>query len=227
MKLKALAGVALISYASSTMAVMETTTKTDQLSYSLGVKLAEQIKQFEDINPDALYQGIRDVLEKRELSIAPEIIQQNIKLATAKIEDKRQQLLDQEASDNLQKSEAFLIENSKRPGITSLKSGLQYRVIKESDGVKPALTDRVVVHYEGRLLNGSVFDSSYDRNKPSTFQVNQLIPGWTEALQGMSPGAIWELYVPPSLAYGSKGVPGKVASNEALIFKVELQEISQ
>ena len=225
MRLKTFISVALISYATTSIAALET--ESDQLSYSLGARLAEQIKQFENINQDILSQGIRDVLNKQELQITPEDIQKNITTAYLKQEQQQQLILDQEASDNQQKSEAFLIENSKKPGINSLKSGLQYRILKEGNGAKPTLTDRVIVHYEGRLLNGSVFDSSYERKEPAVFQVNKIIPGWSEALQEMPQGSVWELYIPPSLAYGSNGVPGKVGPNEALTFKIDFQAIKK
>ncbi|OED43765.1 hypothetical protein ACH42_09185 [Endozoicomonas sp. (ex Bugula neritina AB1)] len=225
MKLKTFIGVALMSCTVNAMAALET--EADQLSYSLGARLAEQIEQFENINQDALSQGIRDVLNQQELLILPDDIKKNIEVAYAKQEGQRQRMLDQEASDNLQKGEAFLFENSQRLGVISLKSGLQYRVIKKSEGIKPTLTDQVVVHYEGRLLNGFVFDSTYERNKPATFQVNKIIPGWSEALQEMPTGSIWELYISPSLAYGSNGMPGKIAPNEVITFKVELQKIEK
>ncbi len=223
MRLKLFIGFTLISCSLSVTANLET--EPEILSYSLGARLAEKIKLFDNINQEALYQGIRDVLEERELQITSEEIQKNIAIANSLQQKKHQFIRNQAISEGLLKSEAFLIENNKKPGIVSLKSGLQYRVLKEGTGPKPTLSDTVIVHYEGRLLDGSLFDSSHSRQKPARFQLNRLIPGWAEGLQEMPEGSVWEFYIPPSLAYGEYGVPGKIGPNEALFFKVELQSV--
>ena len=120
----------------------------------------------------------------------------------------------------------FLAKNKTQPGVVTLADGLQYKVLTAGDGAKPGLNDQVTVNYEGRLVDGTVFDSSYKRGQPATFGVNAVIPGWTEALQLMPVGSTWELYIPASLAYGTRGVPGVIGPNEVLIFKVELLSIN-
>src|ERR1043165_152076 len=120
----------------------------------------------------------------------------------------------------------FLEENSKREGVVTLPSGLQYEVLQEGTGPKPEATSRVTVHYEGRLTNGNVFDSSYKRNQPATFGVRQVISGWTEALQLMPVGSKWRLFIPSELGYGARGAGASIPPNAVLIFDVELLGIS-
>jgi FKBP-type peptidyl-prolyl cis-trans isomerase FklB len=119
----------------------------------------------------------------------------------------------------------FLAANAKKPEVISLPSGLQYKQLKAGTGKKPGLRDKVTTHYHGTLINGTVFDSSYERNEPATFPVNGVIAGWTEALQLMNEGSIWELYIPSDLAYGRRGAGGDIGPNETLIFKVELLQV--
>jgi FKBP-type peptidyl-prolyl cis-trans isomerase FklB len=120
----------------------------------------------------------------------------------------------------------FLAQNKTKPGVVTLVDGLQYKIIKAGNGAKPSLNDQVTVNYEGSLVDGTVFDSSYKRGQPTSFPVNAVIPGWTEALQLMPVGSTWELYIPANLAYGANGVPGTIGPNETLIFKVELLGIN-
>ncbi|KEQ18328.1 FKBP-type peptidyl-prolyl cis-trans isomerase [Endozoicomonas numazuensis] len=218
MRLKVLAGIALMSYSLQSVAALDT--KADKLSYSLGAILAEQLKQFESINADALSQGIKDTLENKPLALDK---QEMFKL----IETARQEQLTDEAKKNLEKGQAFLKENAKKPGINTLESGLQYKVIKNGQGVKPQENSEVTVNYEGRLLDNKVFDSSYNRNQPATFKLNQVIKGWTEGLKQMSEGSVWELYIPADLAYGPGGIPGRIGPNEMLTFKVELLSVKK
>lgn len=123
--------------------------------------------------------------------------------------------------------ETFLKDNKAKPGVVALPDGLQYKVIKEGTGVQPSDSDVVTVQYEGKLINGKVFDSSYKRGEPTTFPVNGVIAGWVEALKLMKEGSTWELYIPASLAYGSEGVPPTIGPNETLIFKVELLKVKK
>jgi len=122
--------------------------------------------------------------------------------------------------------ENYLMENAEQKEVVTLPSGLQYRIVKPgSDGPHPKLKDYVTVHYEGRLVNGKVFDSSYKRGEPATFPVSGVIKGWTEALQLMTPGAVWELTIPANLAYGERGAGGMIGPNETLVFDVELIKV--
>ncbi len=118
--------------------------------------------------------------------------------------------------------EAFLAKNKNQPGVVTLASGLQYKIIKQGTGNKPKLTDTVTVHYAGTLIDGKEFDSSYKRGQPASFPLQSVISGWTEALQLMNTGSTWELYIPSHLAYGSAGAPPTIGPNQVLIFKVEL-----
>lgn len=133
----------------------------------------------------------------------------------------------QVAMESLEKSQHFLVENSRKEGVVVLKSGLQYRIINQGNGRKPLATDHITVHYEGRLMDGTLLDSSYRRNQPTTFQLNRVIAGWSEGIQKMPQGSVWELVIPPTLAYGAIGIPGMVGPNEVIIFKVELKDVSQ
>jgi len=129
------------------------------------------------------------------------------------------------ALQNKKAGQMFLEENQNKPGIQTTSSGLQYKVITEGNGAKPKPTDTVLVDYEGRFINGNVFDSSYQRGEPISFPVNGVIKGWQEALTLMPMGSTWEVYIPSELAYGQRGVPGVIGPNETLIFKVHLIDI--
>lgn len=130
-----------------------------------------------------------------------------------------------EAQENLEKGNAFLEENKKREGVITTESGLQYEVLTEGNGPKPVDGDKVRVHYHGTLIDGTVFDSSVDRGEPAVFGVNQVIKGWTEALELMPVGSKWKIYLPASLAYGERGAGADIGPNSTLIFEVELLEI--
>ncbi len=143
-------------------------------------------------------------------------------VAVAALAFNMQPLLAQNAQ---QKGEQFLKENAAKEGVKTLPSGLQYKVIKEGEGKSPKKTDTVSVHYKGTLIDGKEFDSSYQRGEPAEFPVNQVIPGWTEALQLMKEGSKWMLYIPSKLAYGERGAGGLIGPNETLIFEVELLKV--
>ena len=126
----------------------------------------------------------------------------------------------------MEEGQKFLEENGKRDGVVTLPSGLQYEILEKGNGPKPEGTSRVTVHYEGRLTNDNVFDSSYKRGQPATFGVRQVISGWTEALQLMPQGSKWRLFIPSELGYGARGAGGSIPPNATLVFDVELLEIS-
>jgi FKBP-type peptidyl-prolyl cis-trans isomerase FklB len=142
------------------------------------------------------------------------------------LQDKLKSFMSQKTGEQLEAGKKFLEENAKKEGVTVLPSGLQYEVLTEGSGQKPGPTSRVTVHYEGRLTDGSVFDSSYKRNSPATFGVNQVIAGWTEAMQLMPQGSKWRLFIPSELGYGSRGAGGSIPPNSALVFDVELLNVS-
>ncbi|NPA38091.1 MAG: FKBP-type peptidyl-prolyl cis-trans isomerase [Chlorobi bacterium] len=142
------------------------------------------------------------------------------------IKERKNAHLNEIAKANLEKGKKFLEENKKKEGVIETESGLQYEILKEGNGPKPKLTDKVKCHYKGTLIDGTQFDSSYDRGKPAVFNVNGVIKGWTEALQMMPVGSKWKLYIPADLAYGKRGSEPKIGPNETLIFEVELLEIN-
>jgi FKBP-type peptidyl-prolyl cis-trans isomerase FklB len=175
-----------------------------------------------EINTDFFSQGFHDTytestphLEDSEMRKITQNYRQELRL---KQDEKRKQQLEE----NKVGGEKFLAENSTKEGVIVLPSGLQYKVINNGDGGIPKTTDKVKVHYTGKLIDGTVFDSSVERGKPSTFGVTQVIPGWTEALQLMSVGDKWEVYIPSNLAYGVRGKGPKIGPNTTLVFEVEL-----
>lgn len=186
--------------------------KNDKVIYSLGYELGTDIKaQDLDLIPEMLLQGARDAIEGKKAQVKKS---EQIKALKA-IKEHRAQV-------NLENSQAFLLENAKKEGVVTLDSGLQYREIKAGEGKSPQLTNSVTVNYRGTLIDGSEFDSSYSRGKPSSFHVKKVIRGWREALQLMKVGAQWELFIPPDLAYGKRGHTKAIPPNSALIYQVEL-----
>ena len=196
-------------------------TELDSVSYSLGVNIGENIKkQFEDINLDNFEAGIKDVLEKE---LEPKITDNQAQTIINSYFSKKQQ---KQSESVIEEGINFLRENGKREGVTTLASGLQYEVIDDGTGPKPTIEDNVTTHYHGTLIDGTVFDSSVDRGEPASFPVGGVIKGWTEALQLMSVGSKWKLYVPYDLAYGERGAGGQIGPYSTLIFEVELISIN-
>ena len=196
-------------------------TELDSVSYSLGVNIGENIKkQFEDINLDNFEAGIKDVLEK---DVEAKISDNQAQAIIQSYFTKKQQ---QQSESVIEEGINFLRENGKREGVTTLASGLQYEVISNGTGPKPTIDDNVTTHYHGTLIDGTVFDSSVDRGEPASFPVGGVIKGWTEALQLMSVGSKWKLYVPYDLAYGERGAGPQIGPYSTLIFDVELISIN-
>ncbi len=194
-------------------------------SYSLGYRFAENVqRQFgEDLSQDAFMRGVRDKLAGEEAAVGDEEAQ---RVLTEMMEARQAQAAG-EALENLEEGFSFLEKNAEREGVIMLESGLQYEVLEEGEGEKPAPTDLVTTHYEGRLIDGTVFDSSYERGEPATFPLDRVIPGWTQGLQLMSPGAKYRLYVPADMAYGERGAGDTIPPNSVLIFDVELLGVQQ
>lgn len=192
-------------------------------SYAFGFKfggeLARVIQQLNmEIDIDTLVMGIKDVVGEKKPSLSVKDMEEAVK---AHVTESRRAIGDK----NKKEGDTFLAENKGKKGITTLPSGLQYEVVKEGTGKKPAATDTVSTHYRGTLINGSEFDSSYKRGEPTTFPVNGVIPGWSEALQKMTVGSKWKIFIPSDLAYGAQGAPPRIGPNSTLIFEVELVEI--
>ena len=193
----------------------------DKVSYAVGLSIAESLKsqQLGGLDLDLLKDGIQDIFEQRELKINPQE-------ANGLIQSYLEEANSAAFGENKEKGIAFLEENKNKDGVNVTASGLQYEIIQDGTGNKPSLTDNVTVHYHGTLIDDTVFDSSTERGTPASFGVNQVIPGWTEALQLMSVGAKFKLYIPQELAYGANPHPGgPIQPYSALIFDVELIEI--
>ena len=162
----------------------------------------------------------------RDLSAeAAQVTEAEIEAAVNALVQARVQLAAAAAAESAAEGLAFLEENGKREGVVTLESGLQYEVLTAGEGAKPSAADSVTTHYEGRLIDETVFDSSYQRGEPATFPLNGVIKGWTEALQLMPVGSKWRLYLPPQIAYGERGAPPSIPPNATLVFDVELLEI--
>lgn len=198
----------------------------DRQSYSLGYQFGEGLRtQGFDQDLELLIEGIRDAVGGRDGPLSLEerndaILELKKKLVAARKEKRERRL-----EENLKRATAFLEENGKLPGVVTLPSGLQYKVLAEGTGRSPAIDDTVTVHYRGRLVDGTEFDSSYARGKPETVRVDGILAGWTEALQRMREGAKWELFVPPDLGYGVPGRGTRILPNSALIFDLELLSV--
>lgn len=201
-------------------------TDAERLSYSLGAAYGQSIIQdFADLDVDAFADAIRDVIADNELAMSNEEMAEALARFQQDAMASRQAETEQLAELNLAEGEAFLAENAERDEVEVTTSGLQYEVLEAGDGASPGPMSEVEVHYEGMLVDGTVFDSSFDRGEPVSFRVDQVIEGWQEALQLMSAGDSWMIYIPAELAYGAQG-QGPIGPNETLIFRVELREVT-
>lgn len=189
----------------------------DKLSYALGMSMASNMKQsgLDCINVDGFASAIKSVFNGEKMQMTPEEAQNAINEFFAK---QKTEVM----SKNKKAGEEFLAQNKSKEGVQTTASGLQYKVLVAGTGAKPKATDTVDCHYEGRLIDGSVFDSSYRRGQSAQFPVNGVIPGWVEALQMMPVGSKWQLYIPSELAYGEYGAGETIEPNSTLVFDVEL-----
>ena len=194
----------------------------DSVSYSLGINVARNVKSqgLEEINAAAVAQAFKDVFEGDTVLISDAN-------ANKALNDYFQKMQKLKADAAKQAGREFLEENKTKEGVVVLPSGLQYQVLTEGTGEKPALENKIKAHYHGTTIDGTVFDSSVDRGEPVTFPVDGVIAGWTEALQLMPVGSKWKLFVPSDLAYGARGAGGNIGPHETLIFEVELLSIEE
>ena len=205
---------------------VELNTKMDSISYGMGVNLGSSYKRQDfDIDSDLFFIGFATSYNEQESLLTENDTRQILRdyYKTIRMNKSEQQKL--LAEKNQKKSDTFLKTNKNANGVIELSSGLQYRVIRSGSGASPTVNENVKVHYTGKHLDGTVFDRSVKKNEPAILSVRSEIKGWMEALQLMNSGAKWELYVPPELAYGSRGSCGKIGPNELLIFEVELIDI--
>lgn len=194
----------------------------DKLSYAWGLAMGMQLKGMgvKEINYDSFTDAVKVAFDGGTPAVNPEEAQ---KLINEYLED-----LQKKATEAAQaEAKVFLDANAAKEGVKVTASGLQYKVIKEGVGAQPSAEDEVTVHYTGKLLNGSVFDSSVNRGEPATFPLNRVIPGWTEGVQLMKEGAKYEFYIPSDLAYGPQGIPNVIPPHSTLIFEVELIKVNK
>lgn len=192
----------------------------DKISYALGLSIGNNFMSsgIKKVDFDSFLKGMQDVINGEPVAISYDEAQQLLNEFFSKLQEERLDI-------NLKAGEEFLAINKNRPGVVTLPSGLQYEILKEGNGPKPSATDQVKCHYHGTLIDGTVFDSSVERGEPATFGVNQVIPGWVEALQLMPVGSKWKLFIPSNLAYGKAGAGQAIEPNSALIFEVEILDI--
>ncbi len=202
-------------------------TQTDKVSYSIGLNIGQNMKRDSiTLNPEVLVRGIMDAsLDSARHLMTEAQIQETMVAFQKEMQNKQQENARIAGEKNRAEGDAYLAANSKKPGVVTLPSGLQYRIITQGTGKKPLASSTVSTHYVGRLLNGTEFDSSVKRGQPATFQVNGVNKGWSEALQLMPVGSKWELVIPPSLGYGEQGAGGVIPPNAVLVFEVELLSI--
>lgn len=200
----------------------------DKLSYALGLGIGQQLKQMglkEDLKIEDFAQSITDILNDNELKVSNAEAQALVNAYFQQMEERMQKENAEKGKKALEEGRVFLENNGKRPEVTTTKSGLQYEILKEGNGKHPKATDKVRCHYEGTLIDGTVFDSSYQRNEPAVFGLNQVITGWTEGVQLMGEGAKFRFYIPYLLAYGEGGAGASIPPYSTLIFDVELLEV--
>jgi len=200
----------------------------DKLSYALGLGIGQQLRQMglkDVLVIEDFAQSVKDMLEGNELKVKSSEAQSIVNAFFQEQEKKIRAEKAEQGKKALEEGRVFLENNANRPGIITTKSGLQYEVLNEGTGKKPKATDKVRCHYEGTLINGQVFDSSYKRNEPAVFGLNQVIAGWTEGVQLMSEGAKYRFYIPYLLGYGESGAGEMIPPYATLIFDVELLEV--
>lgn len=192
----------------------------DKVSYALGLSIGNNFQNsgIKDLQVEDFIKGLTDVMEEKQPAITYDEAKEVINEYFIKLQKEKMEI-------NKKAGEEFLHINKGRAGVVELPSGLQYQVLKQGDGAKPSATDKVKCHYHGTLINGTVFDSSVQRGQPAVFGVNQVIPGWVEALQLMPVGSKWRLFIPSNLAYGEHGAGEMIEPNSTLIFDVELLDI--
>lgn len=202
-------------------------TEFDKISYALGMSMGNNFKAsgINEIDVTDFADGVAAVFSGAKAKMTYDEAKEVIRQYFTEMEARQQAEAAKLGEINAKAGKEFLAENGKRAEVKTTATGLQYEVIKEGDGAQPAATDQVEVHYTGKLIDGTVFDSSEERGVPATFGVTQVIPGWVEALQLMKAGSRWRLYIPSDLAYGPNGAGGIIGPNATLIFDVELLKV--
>ena len=199
----------------------------DKLSYALGLGIGRQLSQMgaDDLNVADFAQAVKDMIDGKEPQVPAAEAQQIVEDFFQKQEEKQRAEAAKKYKGAKSEGEKYLSENAKKEGVTTLPSGLQYQVLQEGNGKSPKATDKVVCHYEGMLIDGTMFDSSIQRGEPATFPLNGVIAGWTEGLQLMKEGAKYRFFIPYQLGYGERGAGASIPPFATLVFDVELIEV--
>jgi UDP-GlcNAc:undecaprenyl-phosphate/decaprenyl-phosphate GlcNAc-1-phosphate transferase len=235
----ALAGMALLAGRASAGEESAPKTEQEKLSYGMGVGMARTLKrQGVEVDTDLVVRGLRDGLSGQKLLLSDDELRQAMSAFQAELKQKQAQAAKmakaqpaKAAAEAKQQEEVFLAENAKKEGVVTLPSGLQYKVLRAGHGRKPTDGDHVVCHYRGTFVDGTEFDSSYKRGRPTTFDLARMIPGWREAVKLMPAGSKWQLFIPAKLAYGERGMrgrkrkPGVIGPNATLIYETELLDV--
>jgi FKBP-type peptidyl-prolyl cis-trans isomerase FklB len=219
--------LAVLFITTQVFAAEDTLLKTDKekTSYSMGMNVGTGFKQQSiDVDADIFIKGFKDALSGTKPLLTDDEMRSAVLALQKEVVAKQTEKMKSVGDKNKKEGEAFLAENKKKEGIKTLPSGLQYKIIKIGTGKMPKATETVTTNYRGALVDGTEFDSSYKRGEPTTFPVNGVIPGWTEALQLMKTGSKWQLFIPSNLAYGERGA-GPIGPNAVLIFDIELISI--
>lgn len=202
------------------------TTEKDRVSYTVGMDMAQMIEPIKDeLEVDVVIRAIRDSLGSGNTALTAEQADEVRQAFAQRMQAQQQQRNQRLAAENKAAGDAFLAQNRGKSGVQVTDSGLQYQVVRQGSGTRPTANSTVRVNYEGRLLDGTVFDSSYERGEPAQFPLRNVIPGWTEGLQLMQPGAEYTFWIPAELAYGERPNPGPIPPNATLVFKVELLDV--
>ena len=231
MKLKLsilIAALVLASVVSQAAAQETYTEKKDRVGYSIGLNMGRDFAQRElEIGIDAFVQGLKDGLAGAEAKMSDEERQKALVELGQEMKAKQEAKMKAETEKNRKEGQEFLAANAKKEGVKVVESGLQYKVLQEGQGESPGPEDTVTVNYKGSVIDGTVFDSTEKRGQPATFALNQVIKGWSEALQLMKPGAKWMIYLPADLAYGDRGAGPVIGPGKTLIFEVELISVAK
>ena len=222
MKIKTLVLLPLLLVAPTIVSAADVKTDKQKLSYILGVQVGQGLKaEGIELEMDAFSAGIKDMMEGNK----PKIDQATAQKLVQDYQQKKQAKMAETAAKKQKQADAFLAKNAKEKGVVVTATGLQYKVLEQGKGKSPTSEDKVVAHYTGKLLDGTVFDSSVERGEPATFPVSGVIKGWQEALPMMKEGAKWQLVIPANLAYGDRGIGNIIGPNETLMFDIELVSI--
>jgi len=217
--------VGLLAIQASAQETATLTTQKDKVSYGIGVQVAASLKgQGIDVDPNLLVKGLRDALAGQKLLMSDEELSATMAAFQQEMVQKQTQARAQAAEENKKTGDTFLAGNSKKDGVVTLPSGLQYKILVAGQGQKPTEADTVSCNYRGTLIDGTEFDKS-EAGKPASFEVKAVIPGFKEALQLMTVGAKWQFFIPPDLAYGERGAGNVIGPNTTLVFEVELVSI--